>query len=132
MDNKKQLGLLLYRQGKKGLEVLLVPSENNTYSLPTHASLEEWEDFEAITSSEDHIELEVVNCDKRNVQFLARALELDWTKLPEDSLRRRFYELNKGAYVASKEAFKKVLPAEYTLLKELLEVVSVRNLLKNL
>ena len=41
-------------------------------------------------------------------------------------------DLSSGVYMASKEAFKKVLPHEYSALKELKDIILDRNLVKNI
>jgi hypothetical protein len=40
--------------------------------------------------------------------------------------------LEKGSFVAIKEAFKKVLPNEYKILHELKDIVLHRNMIKNM
>jgi hypothetical protein len=64
--------------------------------------------------------------------MLAYAFEIDWRRLPEESKRRQFLDTNKGAFVSVKVAFKKNMPAEYKMLKELVDVLSVRNIIKYL
>ena len=143
MSSKINAGLLLYRYQKEELEVYLVPSTNNDWQVPESATVESTETlevvrhhFEALTglrlNKEDMISLDLVECMKTGKQFMAYALETDWEKLPPNSKRRRLLTANKGAYLAMKDAFKKVMPAQYALLKELQEVLSVRNLIRYL
>jgi len=44
----------------------------------------------------------------------------------------KIQELEHGTYVAAKEAFKKVLPHEYAVIKELKDILFDRNLIKNI
>ena len=143
MSSKINAGLLLYRYQKEELEVYLVPSKDNNWQMPESATVENMESieavrhhFEALTglhlNKEDMISLDLVECMKTGKQFMAYALETDWEKLPSNSKRRRLLAANKGAYLAMKDAFKKVMPVQYALLKELQEVLSVRNLIRYL
>jgi hypothetical protein len=50
----------------------------------------------------------------------------------KDKIKTMVPELEQGTFVAVKEAFKKVLPHEYAMLKELREILNDRNLLKYL
>lgn len=141
MSFKVNAGLLLYRYQKEGLAVYLVPSTNDNWQMPESATVENGESLEAIKNyikdltgltlhREDMICLDLVQCVETGKKFMAYALETDWEKLPATSKRHRFLKANKGAYIVIKEAFKKVMPAQYALLKELKDVLSERNLIR--
>ena len=125
----------MYRYQNKGLEVFIEKDENGTWTFPDFAE----GDIETISKQiqleagkDEHIELDPVTCESRKRDMLAYAFEIDWRKLPEESTRRQFLETNKGAFIVVKEALKKNMPAEYKMLKELVDVLSIRNIIKNL
>jgi predicted NUDIX family NTP pyrophosphohydrolase len=141
MSSKIKAGLLLYRQKKEGLEVYLVQNDDDDLQMPESFSIENHEALETFCDNlervlgikvevEDLIQLDLVKCMVSGKEFLAYALETDWEKLPESSKRFKFVKVNKGAYYAIKDAFKRVMPAQYAMLKELVEVVSSRNIMR--
>lgn len=141
MSSKVKAGLLLYRQRSEGLEVYLVPGDDNSLQMPESFSLEHHEALETFCDNlektlgirvevEQLTELDLVKCMVSGREFLAYALETDWEKLPETSKRYKFVQVNKGAYYAVKDAFKRVMPAQYAMLKELVEIVSSRNIMR--
>jgi predicted NUDIX family NTP pyrophosphohydrolase len=141
MSSKVKAGLLLYRQRSEGLEVYLVPGDDNSLQMPESFSLEHHEALETFCDNlektlgirvevEQLTELDLVKCMVSGREFLAYALETDWEKLPDTSKRYRFVQANKGAYYAIKDAFKRVMPAQYAMLKELVEIVSSRNIMR--
>jgi len=134
-----QVRLIVYRFHEKGLEILLVNEEDKAWYLPEGAM----KDIKA--QAEDRvIELEPIE-DEKGQLVRAMAVEGDWHDIP--SIRALIYtdidfvkhkikkiipELEKGTYFVVKEAFKKVLPKEYKLLKELKDILLDRNLIKNI
>jgi predicted NUDIX family NTP pyrophosphohydrolase len=71
----------------------------------------------------------------------AVAMECDWHEIPslksmiyEDAMemKNKVKEMEKGTFFVVKEAFKKVLPHQYEFLKELKDVLTDRNSLKNM
>ncbi len=141
MSSKVKAGLLLYRQNPKGLEVYLVPGDDDSLQMPESFSLEHHEALEVFSENLEKIlgikveieqltELDLVKCMVSGKEFLAYALETDWEKLPDTSRRYRFVQVNRGAYYAIKDAFKRVMPAQYAMLKELVEIVSSRNIMR--
>lgn len=141
MSSKVKAGLLLYRQKSEGLEVYLVPGDDNSLQMPESFSLEHHEALETFCDNlektlgirvevEQLTELDLVKCMVSGREFLAYALETDWEKLPATSKRYKFVQVNKGAYYAVKDAFKRVMPAQYAMLKELVEIVSSRNIMR--
>ena len=141
MENKDTANLLIYRVRENGLEVLLMESQNE-WSLPqgsqnTSAIAVPFDD-ERVMSLDP---LTFKNAVQQNM-----AVEADWHEIPSlKSLIREDYDLaketikemipnimQKGTYVAIKEAFKKVMPSQYTALKELKEIITDRDSTKYL
>ncbi len=127
--------VLMYRYESDGLEVFLEKDDNDSWTLPNLVEGDEAtviHQLQKEAGQDEHIELDPVKCELRKRDMLAYAFEIDWRKLPKVSKRRQFIETNKGAFVVVKEAMKKNMPSEYKMLKELVDVLSVRNLLRNL
>lgn len=142
MSANKQVDVLIYRVRETGLEVFLIHPEAGEEG-PTALSAPSTSDYTPEQLSSYFIELEPVvdaNGDARN----AIAIEADWHEIP--SLRALIYEdyrvakekaklhlknfvpnLEKGAYVAVKEAFKRVMPEQYAFLKELKDIIADKN-----
>ena len=126
-----QARLIIYRINQKGLEVFLVNVNGEDWELPEGMLTEE--------QKERTIELEPVDSgDGRVVK--AQAVEADWHDIPslrnmvredvrivKDQLKQLMPEMEKGTYFAVKEAFKKVMPEEYGMLKELKDILFDRN-----
>lgn len=141
MSSKVKAGLLLYRQKAKDLEVYLVPGDDDLLQMPESLTLDHHDALETFCENlektigirvevEQLTELDLVKCMVSGREFLAYALETDWEKLPDTSKRYRFVQVNKGAYIAVKDAFKRIMPAQYAMLKELVEIVSSRNIMR--
>lgn len=146
MQVNEQLDVIIYRVRESGLEVFLVNQGENDVEngpLTTPSSGEGHPDRFPAHS----IELDPVT----NAQGEARkaiAIEADWHEIP--SLRALMYEdyrvakekakrhlknlipdLEKGTYVAVKEAFKRVMPEQYAFLKELKDIIADKNQAKS-
>ncbi|MCC6463020.1 MAG: hypothetical protein IT260_21300 [Saprospiraceae bacterium] len=149
MPANEQVDVFIYRVRETGLEVFLVNSDE----LP----LEDEAQWKALSAGEQTPErLRNANCielepvlDANGESRKAIAVEADWHELP--SLRALIYEdyrvakekarlkiknlipeMEKGAFFAVKEAFKRVLPEQYAFLKELKEVLVEKNSTKYL
>lgn len=143
MPVKENVDVIIYRVRENGLEVFLVDpangSEGEGGQLATPASQgSQLDRFPAHS-----IELDPVT----NAEGQARraiAIEADWHEIP--SLRALMYEdyrvakekakfhiktfvadFEKGAYVAIKEAAKRVMPEQYAFLKELKDIIADKN-----
>ena len=141
MTIRNQIRLIVYRIHAKGLEVLLVNHhiKENTYHILRGPDLSEIplnKDFNAI-------ELGTEQDDEGQVRTFA--VEGDWHDMPRirSLIKNDLYivkekvkvvvpELTEGSYIAIKDAFKKVLPNEYAVLKELKEILMDRNALRNI
>jgi hypothetical protein len=144
MQGQEKVDVIIYRVREKGLEVFLV----NDADLAADSDLG-WKAPTADPGSPDRlrtancIELEPVE-DADGISRKAIAIEADWHEIP--SLRALLYEdyrvakakakqrirslmpeMEKGAFFAVKEAFKRVMPEQYAFLKELKEVLVEKN-----
>lgn len=133
-----QVRLVIYRVNKRGLEVFLInnPEHKEQWTLPAGIlpALKE--------ANEQHIHLEkVLGEDGQMCNGLA--IEGDWHEIPsirklikddvkivKAEIKNRIPELEQGSFVAVKEAFKRVMPHEYTMLKELKDIIRDRNSIK--
>jgi predicted NUDIX family NTP pyrophosphohydrolase len=142
MQQNDQHDVIIYRVREQGLEVFLVnptsehPGAENT-AMPV-ADVSEY-----LMAATNSIELESVT-NQHGEARKAIAIEADWHEIP--SLRALMYEdyrvakekakqhlknlvpdLDKGAYIAVKDAFKRVMPEQYAFLKELKDIVLDKN-----
>lgn len=138
MQANEQVDVFIYRVRDNGLEVFLHETEANQWTTPSAD-----ENTPEKLRDTPCIELDPVT-DADGAARKAIAVEADWHELP--SLRALIYEdyrvakekakqkiknflpeLEKGSFVAVKEAFKRVLPHQYAFLKELKEVLAEKN-----
>jgi len=133
-----QIRLVVYRCHETGLEIFLVNTDfDDTWRIP----------FEKIAKyNEDGLQKHVIDLgaieDEDGKMVQTYAIEGDYHDIP--SIRKLVkgdfdlvtskvkYIMDKGAFFAIKETFKKVLPNEYNALHELKEILSARNLLSNI
>ncbi len=137
--------LIIYRFAEKGLEIFLLndPDDDNPVWAIPNSDIPK--SSNQLTERDTHlIELDPIETeDGRTCR--AVAIEGDWHDIPsmrtlvkqdvsylKDKVKEVIPELEQGTFVAVKEAFKKVLPHEYAMLKELKEILTDRNLVKNL
>ena len=133
-DIIKKAHLIIYRIRQRGLEVFLVNHdiEGEDWHLP-QAPVDQMQ--------KNAIELDPV--EKDGEKFRAYAVEGDWHDIPSlKSLVKKdiklvadkvFDELEKhGTYFVVKDAVKKVMPSQYVFLKELKEIISEKNSVKDL
>ena len=130
--------VLVYRVHEKGLEVLTEKGQELYLLSPG--------DAESLMklSWKNIIELDPVEDESGDsVQFLAfegdyhdipsiRALIKSDVDMVKYKIKEVVPEVENGVYVAVKETFKKVLPHEYAVLKELKDVLLDRNTLQNI
>lgn len=140
MDLKNKASLIIYRFREKGLEVFMVSSDEkeDNWGFP-ESELDERKPQE-LAKQDNFIELDPIAKENGNVEE-AWAVEGDWHDIPslkgmlyEDAmqLKDKLKEMEKGTYFALKEAFKKVLPHQYKFLKELKDILTDRNSIKDL
>lgn len=141
MTVRNTIRLIVYRVHEKGLEILLDKTQGSDaywILLDKKENLEAWAG-KAIANPV----ILLSGPDGNEIQAIA--IEADWHELPKvremlmkdldfvkDTLMSRFPELEESAYVAIKEAFKKMLPQEYAFLKELKDILLDRNTVKNI
>lgn len=145
MELSKTASLIIYRIREKGLEVFMLNHDKTEdhWKLPNHqvgqaAAL-------PLEQSDKYISLDPVQqIDGKVEQGLA--VEGDWHDIPslkslvmedvefmKEQIKQMGHDaLEKGAFVAIKEAFKRVAPHQYEMLKELKDIVSDRNSVKDL
>lgn len=140
MDLQNKASLIIYRFRERGLEIFLVNSDEqeDNWDFPQ----EELNDRKPsqLADQENFIELDPVAKENGNLEE-AWAVEGDWHDIPslkgmlyEDAmqLKDKLKEMEKGAYLSLKEAIKKVLPHQYKFLKELKDILTDRNSVKDL
>jgi len=132
--------IVLYRMHEKGLEILLVShdmqNDPDIWKIPATAITE--------LNDSNFIELEFQK-DEEGKLFKTIAIEADWHDIPslrglikhdakliKAKIKEVLPQVEKGAYFTIKEAFKKVLPAEYKALKELKDILLDRNISLNI
>lgn len=141
MPVNEPVDVIIYRVRDTGLEVFL-PHHDATANDPANAL---WQaptgDENAPERLTNFIELDPLTTDPARKTV---AIEADWHELP--SLRALMYEdyrvakekakqrikslfpdMEKGAFVAVKDAFKRVMPEQYAYLKELKDIVTDKN-----
>lgn len=131
--------VVIYRINQKGLEIFLVRGEegqDKSWQIP-QGNLQIHQNND-INTDERMIHLDpIANGDE---MLKGLAIECDWHEIPsvramikqdvrivKNQIKQRIPELEQGTFFAVKEAFKKVLPHEYAMLKELKDVISDRN-----
>jgi predicted NUDIX family NTP pyrophosphohydrolase len=143
MPSNEPIDLIIYRVREKGLEIFLVNDDAQTPQNGQWKTLTAHDAEPGRLRDANCIELDPVerpNGESRQ----AFAVEADWHEIP--SLRALMYEdfrvakekarehiknmlpdLDKGSFVAVKEAFKKVMPEQYAMLKELKDIIMEKN-----
>lgn len=137
MNLREKVRLIIYRFRERGLEIFLIPDEDQ-WLIPEGPDAQGKADI--LMQQDKLIALDpVTKADGETEQ--AWAVEGDWHDIPslkamlyEDAvaLSEKLSEMEHGTFVAIKEAFKKVMPHQYKLLKELKEVLVDRNLTRNI
>ncbi|MFN8280690.1 MAG: hypothetical protein U0V49_10445 [Saprospiraceae bacterium] len=141
MTFRNQVRLIVYRIHEKGLEVLLMNGhiKENTFEILRGPDLS----YQKLSSDFNTIDLGAGNEGEGMVRTIA--IEGDWHDIPRirSLIRNDLYivkekvkvvipELTEGSFIAIKDAFKRVLPNEYAVLKELKEILMDRNALRNI
>ena len=140
MEAPDKVDVIIYRMRETGLEVFLVNGAEAS-------ELERWTALSGQTESAR----QVLNCIEldpvtgaNGQSRKAIAIEADWHEIP--SLRALLYEdyrvakakakqriknlvpgVEKGAFFAVKEAFKRIMPDQYAYLKELKDILIEKN-----
>lgn len=143
MAISKTASLIIYRIREKGLEVFLLNGGNEAESWQLPARNIGKEKGLELSSKDNVIALDPVHQEDGALEE-AFAVEGDWHDIPslksllmedvqliKDQLLQMIPDaMEKGTFVAVKEAFKRVLPHQYKMLKELKDVLADRNSVK--
>jgi len=134
----KKANLIMYRFREKGLEIFLVNKDQDQWEIPI-SELDQQKSNQLIEEQEA-IALDPIKiADGKEEE--AVAMECDWHEIPslksmiyEDAMemKNKVKEMEKGTFFVVKEAVKKVLPHQYEFLKELKDILTDRNSLKNM
>ncbi|NOT37952.1 MAG: hypothetical protein HOP11_11290 [Saprospiraceae bacterium] len=89
--------------------------------------------------------IEINSVDDNGQKIKTLAIEGDWHDIPKirtlikndlyivkEKVKDVVPEITQGSYIAIKDAFKKVLPNEYSILKELKDIIKDRNMIRNI
>ncbi|RMG86106.1 MAG: hypothetical protein D6714_04740 [Bacteroidetes bacterium] len=140
----KTASLIIYRFAEKGLEVFLVNSDKEgNWELPQ--STIDKVNPDKLLEEERVIALDPVE-EKEGDLVQGIAVESDWHEIPslksmikadvlfvKDQVKQIVPDImEKGTYFAVKEAFKRVMPHQYEMLKELKDTLTERNSIKNI
>lgn len=142
MSIHDKVGFVIYRFAEKGLEVFMFQGQQKSGGGIDQHTIRTID--APIKRDDDLIELEhKFGTGGSDVKVIA--LEADWHDLPalkdkiegdvhivKSRIKELSSEFEKGTYLGIKEAFKKVMPAEYALLKELKDILLDRNSVKNI
>ncbi|MEM1328497.1 MAG: hypothetical protein AAGI23_21255 [Bacteroidota bacterium] len=136
---QEQSNIILYRIKDQGLEVFLVRDEGENWDLPTGTGESK---VMVLHEGQDRIiQLDAVEGEQAGIFEQAYAVEADWHDIPslksilkhdllfmKDTVKQMIPDMmERGAYVAVKDAFKRVLPNKYKLIKELKDIITDRN-----
>jgi hypothetical protein len=140
----EKANIIIYRIRQKGLEVFLVNDEQDNemfWKLPQS-------DIDEQPLSEIHQDkkIELNSFEANGTKEHGIAVEGDWHDIPSlksiiaydislvaDKINEIQNELDKkGSFVSIKDAVKKVLPAQYAMLKELKDIIAEKNSVKDL
>lgn len=141
MDLQKSANLFIYRIREKGLEIFL-KNDGEQWELPQHPVAKE--KAVALEADDRLIALDPVEADGSLEDGIA--MEGDWHDIP--SLKSLLIQdvkfmknevkqvttdaIEKGTFIAVKDAFKRVLPHQYEMLKELKDIITDRNSVKGI
>lgn len=147
MSIKESAGLLMYRYGKQGLEIFLInqtekKGDEVSWEIPK-GYLKELKKSDNGLTDQDFIALEEIQNseqemmkswafeDESNEYFeLPLQAILGKNESPLQLRRKHKYIMEKGCYFVFKEAVKKVFPEQVDQIKELQEILTVRNMIK--
>lgn len=140
MDLRKKVNLVIYRFRERGLEVFLMndPEVNDNWAFPQGDLAGNPADNP--DELDKMIALDPVQQEDGDLEE-GCAVEGDWHEIPslksmlyEDAmqLKEKIKDMEKGSYMVLKDALKKVLPHQYQMLKELKDILTDRNSVKDI
>lgn len=138
MSLRKTANLVIYRFRERGLEVFMLNSSEDkaVWDLPEG----ELDSQQQVTAGPEMILLDPVEQEGGHKQQ-ALAVEGDWHEIPslknmlyEDALqlKSKLKDMEQGAYMTIKDALKNALPHQYQFLKELKDILTDRNSVRDL
>lgn len=143
MNLSEKIHFIIYRIREKGLEVFLLSHDRDMELHIPQGKLPE-ERHKNLFQQDRMIALDPVEQEDGKVTQ-AYAVEGDWHDIPslktmlkediifvKDKIEEILPELEKGTFVAVKEALKKVMPDQYAYLKELRDILRDRNSVKDI
>ena len=138
MGLRKKFHFVLYRIRERGLEVFLLSRENEEWQIPVGQLNKNCHND--LVNEDKLIDLDSIAPEQEDAIKHACAIEGDWHDIPslkcmlkedinevKDKLEEIIPELEKGTFVAVKDALKKVMPSQYEFLKELKDIITDRN-----
>ncbi len=138
MGLRKKFHFVLYRIRERGLEVFLLSRENEEWQIPTGKLDKNYHN--SLFNEDKLIDLDSIAPEQEEAIKHACAIEGDWHDIPslkgmlkddinevKDKLEDIIPELEKGTFVAVKDALKTVMPSQYAFLKELKDIITDRN-----
>lgn len=139
MNFSKKVNLIIYRFREKGLEVFLEYfDKEDQWQIPNQETFKNRP--QNLVEEDRLIELDPVENEGGNAEE-AWAVEGEWHDIPslksmlhEDAvfLKKQLKEMEKGGFISIKDAVKKVMPHQYQFLKELKDILTDRNSVKDL
>lgn len=140
----EKANLIIYRFREKGLEVFLLNSQDqeDQWQLP-QGKMQEAENTDV--NQEKFIALDPVHQEDGDTEQ-GFAMEGDWHDIPslksmviedlsfvKDQIKQMIPDMmEKGTFFAAKETFKRVLPHQYKMIKELKDILMDRNSITNI
>ena len=145
MEFSKTASLIIYRIRERGLEVFMLGNEKGegNWKLPNHQTAQAkalpFEQVEKFITLDPVQQLDgkldegiAVEGDWHDIPSLKSLLMEDMEYMKVQIKQIGYDALEKGAFVAIKEAFKRVAPHQYEMLKELKDIVTDRNSVKDM
>jgi hypothetical protein len=144
MELSKTAHLFIYRIREKGLEIFMLNDGQSAgnWQLPQHdtevAALDAHQEdkfiaLDPVQQEDGHLARGIaVEGDWHDIPSLKSLLKEDVVFVRDTILQVGSDVMDKGAFVALKEAIKRVAPHQYEMLKELKDIITDRNSVKHL
>ncbi|MCO6460429.1 MAG: hypothetical protein J5I59_03435 [Saprospiraceae bacterium] len=139
--------LVVFRMAEKGLEIFLVKSESEEMQSQLVEISEQFLTdlpLRFTNNNNNVIELDPIE-DETEGKIRAVAIEGDWHDIPslramlrddlgfmKNRVKQYMPSIDSGAFISFKDAVKKAVKSEYRLLKELKDVLTDRNTIRNI
>ncbi|MBX2874797.1 MAG: hypothetical protein KTR30_21920 [Saprospiraceae bacterium] len=140
MNLRKKVSLIIYRFRERGLEIFLLNDAEAQDKWAFPQSDRQGQTTDPSEDMDNMIALDPVQQEDGKLEE-GWAVEGDWHEIPslksllyEDAmqLKDKFEEMEQGTFIHLKDALKKVLPHQYEMLKELKDILTDRNSVKDL